>query len=307
MGRYIARRLLQAIPVFLGTTFLIFALVFAIPGDPIRALSGDKPVSPSVYAELQDRYNLDDPFLVQYGKYMAGLAKGDFGQSFRGRDVTDIMAERFPVTIKLALFAFGFEVLIGILAGVLAGLRRGSFMDNLVLITTTLVVSIPVFVLGFTAQIMLGVKLGLFPIAGLTEGWKSYLLPGLVLASLSLAYVARLTRTSLVENLRSDYIRTAVAKGLPRTRVVGRHALRNSLIPVVTYLGIDLGALMAGAIVTEGIFNIPGVGQQVFVSIRAQEGPVVIGITTALVLVFIVANLLVDVLYGVLDPRIRYE
>jgi ABC-type dipeptide/oligopeptide/nickel transport system permease component len=307
MGRYIARRLLQAIPVFLGTTFLIFALVFAIPGDPIRALSGDKPVSPSVYAELQDRYNLDDPFLVQYGKYMAGLAKGDFGQSFRGRDVTDIMAERFPVTIKLALFAFGFEVLIGILAGVLAGLRRGSFMDNLVLITTTLVVSIPVFVLGFTAQIMLGVKLGWFPIAGLTEGWKSYLLPGLVLASLSLAYVARLTRTSLVENLRSDYIRTAVAKGLPRTRVVGRHALRNSLIPVVTYLGIDLGALMAGAIVTEGIFNIPGVGQQVFVSIRAQEGPVVIGITTALVLVFIVANLLVDVLYGVLDPRIRYE
>jgi ABC-type dipeptide/oligopeptide/nickel transport system permease component len=307
MGRYIARRLLQAIPVFLGTTFLIFALVFAIPGDPIRALSGDKPVSPSVYAELQDRYNLNDPFLVQYGKYMAGLAKGDFGQSFRGRDVTDIMAERFPVTIKLALFAFGFEVLIGILAGVLAGLRRGSFMDNLVLITTTLVVSIPVFVLGFTAQIMLGVKLGLFPIAGLTEGWKSYLLPGLVLASLSLAYVARLTRTSLVENLRSDYIRTAVAKGLPRTRVVGRHALRNSLIPVVTYLGIDLGALMAGAIVTEGIFNIPGVGQQVFVSIRAQEGPVVIGITTALVLVFIVANLLVDVLYGVLDPRIRYE
>jgi oligopeptide transport system permease protein len=307
MGRYIARRLLQAIPVFLGTTFLIFALVFAIPGDPIRALSGDKPVSPSVYAEMQDRYNLDDPFLVQYGKYMAGLVQGDFGRDFRGREVSDIMSERFPVTVKLALMAFGIEIVIGILAGVLAGLRRGSFMDNLVLITTTLVVSIPVFVLGFTAQIMLGVKLGWFPIAGLSEGWKSYLLPGIVLAALSLAYVARLTRTSLVENLRSDYIRTAVAKGLPRRRVVGRHALRNSLIPVVTYLGIDLGSLMAGAIVTEGIFNIPGVGQQVFVSIRTQEGPVVIGIVTMLVLVFIISNLLVDVLYGVLDPRIRYE
>ena len=307
MGRYIARRLLQAIPVFLGTTFLIFALVFAIPGDPIRALSGDKPVSPSVYAEMQDRYNLDDPFLVQYGKYMAGLVQGDFGRDFRGREVSDIMSERFPVTVKLALMAFGIEIVIGILAGVLAGLRRGSFMDNLVLITTTLVVSIPVFVLGFTAQIMLGVKLGWFPIAGLSEGWKSYLLPGIVLAALSLAYVARLTRTSLVENLRSDYIRTAVAKGLPRKRVVGRHALRNSLIPVVTYLGIDLGSLMAGAIVTEGIFNIPGVGQQVFVSIRTQEGPVVIGIVTMLVLVFIISNLLVDVLYGVLDPRIRYE
>ena len=307
MGRYIARRVLQAIPVFLGTTFLIFALVFAIPGDPIRALSGDKPVSPSVYAELQDRYNLDDPFLVQYGKYMGGLVKGDFGQSFRGREVTEIMKERFPVTVKLALVAFGFEIVIGIFAGVLAGLRRGSFMDNLVLISTTLVVSIPVFVLGFTAQIMLGVKLGWFPIAGLSEGWKSYLLPAFVLAALSLAYVARLTRTSLVENLRSNYIRTAVAKGLPRKRVVGRHALRNSLIPVVTYLGIDLGALMSGAIVTEGIFNVPGIGQQVFVSIRSQEGPVVIGITTALVLVYISANLLVDVLYGVLDPRIRYE
>jgi ABC-type dipeptide/oligopeptide/nickel transport system permease component len=307
MGRYIARRLLQVIPVFLGTTFLIFALVFAIPGDPIRALSGDKPISPSVYAELQDRYNLNDPFLVQYGKYMANLAQGDFGQSFRGREVTEILKERFPVTIKLALTAFFFEVFIGISAGVLAGLRRGSFMDNLVLISTTIVVSIPVFVLGFTAQIMLGVKLGWFPIAGLNEGWKSYLLPAMVLAALSLAYVARLTRTSLVENLRSDYIRTAVAKGLPRKRVVGRHALRNSLIPVVTYLGIDLGALMGGAIVTEGIFNIPGIGQQVFISIRAQEGAVVVGITTALVLIYIAANLMVDVLYGVLDPRIRYE
>jgi peptide/nickel transport system permease protein/oligopeptide transport system permease protein len=307
MGRYIARRLLQAIPVFLGTTFLIFSLVFAIPGDPIRALSGDKPISPSVYAELQDRYNLDDPFLVQYGKYMGNLVQGDFGQSFRGREVTEIMKERFPVTVRLALFAFMFEILIGIAAGVMAGLRRGSFMDNLVLISTTCVVSIPVFVLGFTAQIMLGVKLGWFPIAGLNQGWKSYLLPAFVLAALSLAYVARLTRTSLVENLRSDYIRTAVAKGLPRKRVVGRHALRNSLIPVVTYLGIDLGALMGGAIVTEGIFNIPVIGQQVFVSIRSQEGPVVVGITTALVLVYITANLLVDVLYGVLDPRIRYE
>ena len=307
MGRYVTRRLLQAIPVFFGTTFLIFALVFALPGDPIRALAGERPMSPSVHAELSDRYNLDDPLLVQYGKYMGNLAQGDFGQSFRGREVSEIMKERFPVTIKLALVAFGFEILIGIAAGVLAGLRRGSYVDNLILVTTTLVVSIPVFVLGFTMQILLGVKLGWFPIAGLRDGWFSYLLPGLVLGALSLAYVARLTRTSLVENLRADYVRTATAKGLARKRVVGRHALRNSLIPVITYLGIDLGALMGGAIVTEGIFNIPGIGQQVFLSIRAQEGPVVVGIVTALVLVFIVANLIVDMLYAVLDPRIRYE
>jgi peptide/nickel transport system permease protein/oligopeptide transport system permease protein len=307
MGRYVARRLLQAVPVFIGTTFIIFALVYALPGDPIRALSGDKPVSPAVYAELQSRYNLDDPLLVQYAKYMGGLVQGDFGQSFRGREVADIMSERFPVTIKLALVAFAFEILVGIAAGVLAGLRKGSFVDNLVLLSTTLVVSIPVFVLGFTAQIVLGVKLHWFPIAGVSQGWYSYLLPGLVLGAISLAYVARLTRTSLVENLRSDYVRTATAKGLSRRRVVGRHALRNSLIPVVTYLGIDLGALMGGAIITEGIFNLPGIGQQVFLSIRAQEGPVVVGIVTALVLVFIVANLVVDLLYAVLDPRIRYE
>jgi peptide/nickel transport system permease protein/oligopeptide transport system permease protein len=307
MGRYVARRLLQAVPVFIGTTFIIFALVYALPGDPIRALSGDKPVSPAVYTELQNRYNLNDPLLVQYAKYMGGLVQGDFGQSFRGREVADIMSERFPVTIKLSLVAFAFEILVGIAAGVLAGLRKGSFVDNLVLLSTTLVVSIPVFVLGFTAQIVLGVKLHWFPIAGVSQGWYSYLLPGLVLGAISLAYVARLTRTSLVENLRSDYVRTATAKGLSRRRVVGRHALRNSLIPVVTYLGIDLGALMGGAIITEGIFNLPGIGQQVFLSIRAQEGPVVVGIVTALVLVFIIANLVVDLLYAVLDPRIRYE
>ena len=307
MGRYLIRRTLQIIPVFVGTTFIIFALVFTIPGDPIRALAGERPLAESTYHELRDRYNLDDPLLVQYGKYMGGLVQGDFGSDFRGREVTDIMAERFPVTVRLTLFAFAFELVLGLLAGVLAGLRRGSFVDNLVLVTTVAVVSIPVFVLGFTAQILFGVKLGWLPIAGLYQGWTSYLLPGMVLGALSLAYVARLTRTSLVENLRADYVRTATAKGMPRSRVVGRHALRNSLIPVVTFLGVDLGALMGGAIVTEGIFNIPGVGQQVFLSIQQQESTVVVGIVTALVLVFILANLLVDVLYAVLDPRIRYD
>jgi oligopeptide transport system permease protein len=307
VGRYALRRLLQAVPVFAGTTFLIFALVFAIPGDPIRALSGDRPVSPGTVAALRAEYHLDDPLLVQYGKYMAGLTHGDFGKNFNGRPVRDIMAERFPVTIKLAVVAFTFELIVGLFAGILAALRRRSFADTLVLVSTTLIVSIPVFVLGFTLQLLLGVKLGWFPVSGVSDGWYSYLLPGFVLAALSLASVARLTRTSLVENLRADYVRTATAKGLSRRRVVGRHALRNSLIPVVTYLGIDLGSLMAGAIVTEGIFNLPGVGQQVFLSVRNQEGPVVVGIVTALVLVFIVANLVVDLLYAVLDPRIRYE
>jgi ABC-type dipeptide/oligopeptide/nickel transport system permease component len=211
------------------------------------------------------------------------------------------------VTVRLALVALAFEAVFGLLAGILAGIRNKSFFDTLVLISTTLIVSIPVFVLGFLAQYVLGLRLGLFPIAGLNNGFQSYLLPGFVLAALSLAYVARLTRTSLVENLRNDYVRTAKAKGLTPMSVVGKHTLRNSLIPVVTFLGVDLGALLSGAIVTEGIFNIPGLGRAVFDAVRSQEGAVVVGIVTLFVLVYIVFNLLVDVLYAALDPRIRYE
>ncbi|MGH8898342.1 MAG: ABC transporter permease [Egibacteraceae bacterium] len=307
MGRYTIRRLLQVIPVFFGATFLIFAMVYWIPGDPIRALTGDRPPSESVRQELRERYHLDDPLPVQYGKYIAGVFKGDFGETFRGRQVSTIMKESFPVTIRLALTAFAFEIVLGLLAGVIAGLRRGSFMDNLVLVATTAVVSIPIFVLGYTAQILLGLEFGWFPISGVRDGWVSYVLPGMVLGATSLAYIARLTRTSLVENLRADYVRTATAKGLPRQRVVGRHALRNSLIPVVTFLGVDLGNLMGGAIVTEGIFNIPGVGGAVFRAVRAQENPVVVGVVTVLVLAFVLSNLIVDLLYAALDPRIRYE
>ena len=307
MARYIARRLLLAIPVLFGASFLIFAMVFALPGDPIRALGGDRPLSPAVQAELRKEYNLDDPLPVQYGKYVAALARGDFGKDFSGREVSEIISDRFPVTLKLATVALLFEMVFGLLAGILAGIRRKSFFDSLVLVSTTLVVSIPVFVLGFLAQYVFGLRLALFPIAGLTEGFRSYLLPGFVLAALSLAYVARLTRTSLVENLRNDYVRTARAKGLTPTSVVGKHTLRNSLIPVITYLGADFGLLLSGAIVTEGIFNIPGLGRAVFDAVTAQEGSVVVGIVTLFVFIYIFFNLVVDVLYAALDPRIRYE
>ncbi len=307
MARYIARRLLLAIPVLFGASALIFAMVFALPGDPIRALSGDRPVAPAVQQQLRDDYNLDDPLLVQYGKYIGSLAQGDFGTDFRGRPVSEIIQQRLPITAKLALVALAFEAVFGLLAGILAGIRSKSFFDNLVLVTTTAVVSVPVFVLGFLAQYFLGLRLGLFPIAGLNDGFRSYLLPGFVLAALSLAYVARLTRTALVENLRNDYVRTAKAKGLTPMSVVGKHTLRNSMIPVVTFLGVDLGALLSGAIVTEGVFNIPGLGRAVFDAVGSQEGSVVVGIVTLFVFVYIFFNLVVDVLYAALDPRIRYE
>jgi oligopeptide transport system permease protein len=307
MGRYVARRLLLTIPVLLGASFLIFAMVYALPGDPIRALAGDRPLSPAVAAQLRADFNLNDPLLVQYVKYLGNLVQFDLGTDFRGREVTDTISQRLPVTAKLTLVAILFETVIGLTAGVLAGIRRNGFFDNLVLVSTTLIISIPILVLGFISQYVFGLKFGWFPIAGINEGWYSYLLPGLVLASASLAYVARLTRTSIAENMKADYVRTAKAKGLPNRTVIMRHTLRNSLIPVVTFIGADIGGLLGGAIVTEAVFNIPGLGRAVFDAIGGQEGAVVVGIVTLMVFFFVFFNLVVDVLYAVLDPRIRYD
>jgi oligopeptide transport system permease protein len=307
MGRYVARRLLLTIPVLLGASFLIFAMVYALPGDPIRALAGDRPLSPAVAAQLRADFHLNDPLAVQYAKYLGDLVQGDLGTDFRGRPVTETIEQRLPVTAKLTLVAVLFETIIGLLAGVLAGIRRNGIFDNIVLISTTLIISIPILVLGFMSQYVLALKWGIFPIAGINEGWYSYLLPGLVLASSSLAYVARLTRTSIAENMKADYVRTAKAKGLPNRTVIMRHTLRNSLIPVVTFIGADIGALLGGAIVTEAVFNIPGIGRAVFDAVRGQEGAVVVGIVTLMVFFFVFFNLIVDVLYAVLDPRIRYD
>jgi len=306
--RYVVRRLLQMVPVLIGTTLLIYLAVFALPGDPIRALGGDKPMPPAVYASLRHHYHLDEPLIVQYGHYLWGLVHGDFGETLNGQSVGDVMKTDWAVTARLAVTAWIFELVVGISLGVWAGRRKGGVVDTLVLSGTTLVIAVPTFVLGYCAQLIFGLKLGWFPTAGTDDGWPySYLLPGIVLGSASLAYIARLTRTSLVENFRADYVRTAVAKGLSRRRVLVRHTLRNSLIPVITYLGVDLGHLMAGAIVIEGIFNLPGIGGQVFTAIQIKDGPTVVGIATLLVLVYLFANLVVDLLYGVLDPRIRYE
>jgi oligopeptide transport system permease protein len=307
VGRYLIRRIIHLIPVFFGATLLIFALVFVMPGDPIRALAGERQMPAGVLQALTVRYHLDEPLWKQYWIYITGVFQGDFGIDFRQRPVWDLMAQRIPITARLALLAFLFEMVIGIIAGVVAGVRKQKFFDSLVLVSTLVVISIPIFVLGFLAQIVVGLKLGWLPVAGIQDGWVSYILPALVLGSVSLAYVARLTRTSVVENLRADYVRTARAKGLSSRRVISIHALRNSLIPVVTFLAVDLGALMGGAIITETIFNIPGLGRAVFEGVQAQEGTVVVGITTFLVVVYMISSLLVDILYSVLDPRIRYE
>lgn len=307
MGRYVLRRLLQMIPVFLGATLLIFLMVYALPGDPIEGLFGERAADPAVVARLREEYNLDEPLWKQYLLYLQGIVTLDFGQTFSGQDVLDVMRRAFPVTIKLTLVAFVIEMVLGITVGLVAGLRRGGLFDASTLASTLVVISIPIFVVGFVLQFVIGVKLGWTkPTVGAGAPLRDLLLPGFVLGSLSVAYVLRLTRTSVAENLRADYVRTATAKGLPRRRVVTVHLLRNSLIPVVTFLGADLGTLMAGAIVTEGIFNVPGVGFTVFRAVQLRESVTVVSIVTVLVLVYLLANLVVDLLYAVLDPRIRY-
>ena len=307
MLRYVGRRLLQMIPVFFGATLLIYALVFLMPGDPVQALGGDRGLSAAAEARVRAEYNLDKPFIVQYLLYLKGVFSLDFGTTFSGRPVTEVMAHAFPVTIKLAVMELVFETIFGVAFGVIAGIRRGGIFDSTVLVMSLFVIAVPSFVIGFVLQFVVGVKWKLLPVTvGANDSFQALLMPAIVLGALSFAYVLRLTRQSVSENLTADYVRTARAKGLSNVAVMGRHVLRNSLIPVVTYIGTDLGALMAGAIVTEGIFGISGVGGTMYQAILKGEPTTVVSFTMVLIIVYIFANLLVDLIYALLDPRIRY-
>ena len=308
MLRYIGRRLLQTIPVFFGATFLIFAMVYLMPGDPVAALGGDRGLSEAAAAQIRAQYNLDKPFWMQYLLYLKGVFTLDFGTAFNGQKVTSILATAFPTTAKLALYALAIETILGIGLGVIAGMRRGKWFDSTILVVSLLLISVPTFVLGFVLQYVLGVQLAILPTtASASVDLRSLTMPAMVLGGVSLAYVIRLTRQSVSENVSADYVRTARAKGLSGGVVMSRHILRNSLIPVATFIGGDLGALMGGAIITEGIFNIHGVGGTLWSAIIKGEPQTVVSVTTVLVLVYIIANLIVDLLYAVLDPRIRYE
>lgn len=308
MLHYIGRRVLQMVPVFFGATFLIFALVFLMPGDPVEALGGDRGLSDIARQRIQEEYNLDKPFLVQYLLYLKGIFTLDFGTTFSGQSVSSLMANAFPVTIKLTVMAVVFETIFGVLFGFIAGIRRGGIFDSTVLVLSLLVIAIPSFVIGFVMQFFVGVKWGLLPVTvGRNETFLELLMPAIVLGAVSLAYVIRLTRQSVSENLRADYVRTARAKGMSGGSVMTRHVLRNSMIPVITFIGADLGILMGGAIITEGIFGINGIGGTLYQAIIRGEPATVVSITTVLVIVYIIANLLVDLMYAVLDPRIRYD
>ena len=304
----LAKTLLRYLITIIIASIIIFLLIRVIPGDPAAVALG-VTATPEATAQLQSQLGTDKPLVVQYLLYLAKLVQGDLGTNFYNNTVVSELAVRYPTTLKLALIALAFEAVVGIAAGVLAGIRKGRFIDNLVTVSTLVVISVPVFVIGGVAQFTV-LKTGLnsvFPVTATQGTWQQLLMPGMVLGSLSVAYVARLTRTNLVENLRADYVRTAKAKGLSNSRTISVHALRNSLIPVITFMGYDFGALMGGAIVTERIFNINGIGGFIFRSINQRDGVSVVGAVTCLVLVYLLMNLIVDVLYSVLDPRISHD
>ncbi|HEX6367009.1 MAG TPA: ABC transporter permease [Agromyces sp.] len=307
MAGYIVRRLLQVIPVLLGTTFLIYFMVFAMPGDPVVGLFGDKTPPPQVLEALRERYHLDQPFIVQYLIFLGNILRGDLGVSFSGQPVVEILAQTFPVTLRLAALSVFFLMVAGVSVGLVSGLRKGGIFDASALVVSLILISVPIFVVGFVAQLIFGIQLGWFrTTVGTGAPTQDLILPALVLATGSFAQIVRLTRASVIETEGQDFVRTAASKGLSRRRIVPVHILRNSLIPVVTYLAVDFGVLMVGAVITEGIFNVPGVGRTVYQAIIRGENPTVVAFVTVMVLIYLVVNLLIDLLYAVLDPRIRY-
>ena len=310
MGRFVARRLAQAVLVVVAATFLVFLATFAL-GDPF-ASSGEKAVPPAIQAANRVKFGLDQPLVVQFGHYLGNIVTLDFGVDFdQGRPVSQMLAETIPNTIRLALVAIVIDLLLGVSAGIVAAIRRYSVWDTLVTVLSTVGIGLPVFVIGiFLVANVSGI--GPFPAVPRSftvqvPWYEEVLLPGLTLAAIDAAFIARLMRGSMLEVLRADYVRTARAKGLSERTVIGRHVLRNSLIPVVTYTGVSLGVLFGGAIITETIFQYNGVGYLLSRAIVNNNAPVLIAVVVFSVVAYVVLSLAVDILYAVLDPRIRLQ
>jgi len=318
MIKYIVRRILQMIPVFIGVTIILFILRTpgVVGGDPVRMITGERAISETLYNQIVERYGLDEPFYVQYATYLNDLVHGDLGQSYqKSRPVTEILWDKFPNTLRLAIAAIIIEMFFGILAGIISAVKRYSFWDVLVTLSTSVLVSLPVFWLGMLLQLLFGLKfkewgLPFLPISGMSSQRHPdivhLILPSITLASVSTAYAARIMRSQLLEVMNRDYMRTAAAKGLSRGGVIWRHGMKNAMIPVVTYFGLDLGAMMGGTVLTETVFNWPGVGFEIFHAIGQRDWPVVMGATIIIVFIVMILNLLVDISYAFLDPRIRY-
>lgn len=330
MVQYILRRFAQFVPVFFGVTLLLFFITTLLPGDPVALRAGEKKLPPAVYAALRHSYGLDKPWYAQYGDYLGSLSPvhysskaglqftgPDLGDSISsGRPVVDIFKETYPYTVRLALTAIIIEILVGIGVGIVAAVRQYSIWDTLATLGTSILVALPVFWLGLMLQYFFGIILkqwtgGAFylPISGASgpvfADWVHLILPSVTLASVSTAYAARIMRSQLLEVSGQDYVRTAFAKGLAGSAVLWRHEMKNALIPVVTFIGLDLGVMLSGAILTETVFNWPGVGLTIYQAIGRRDYPVVFGGVTLVLFVVLLVNLLVDISYAFLDPRIR--
>lgn len=327
------RRLLEMVPVFFGVLLVVFAISHLTPGDPVLIALGEH-ATPEAIENLRAELALDDPLPAQFAKYLSRAVRGDLGRSIQNNErVTVELATRFPATIELSAAAMLVATTVGVLTGVIAAMRRNSWFDGTSMVVALFGFSMPIFWLGIMLILLFASYLGWFPISGrldytveiarvtnlyvvdavLSRNWEALgnalwhlVLPAVTLSTVPLAIIARMTRSSLLEVLRQDYVRTARAKGLAERQVVSRHALRNASIPVITVIGLNVGGLLGGAILTETIFAWPGVGRLVVDAIFARDYPVVQGAVLVIALVFVVVNLLVDLSYAYLDPRIRY-
>lgn len=335
MFQFVFKRIAMVIPTFIGITFLTFALIHLIPGDPIEIRMGERGLTPEVHQQMMEQLGLDKPLYQQYLTYVSDVVHGDFGNSFKNNEpVMNEFLSLFPATIELATFAILFAILIGIPVGILAAVKRGSFFDHSVMAISLTGYSMPIFWWGLLLMLVMSVQLDLTPVSGrigaeywidnvtgfmLIDSWLSgeegafksalshLVLPSIVLGTIPLAIISRMTRSSMLEVLGEDYIRTARAKGLAPMRVIIIHALRNALIPVVTVIGLIIGQLLSGAILTETIFAWPGIGKWVIEAIRARDYPVVQGAVLIIATIIILVNLFVDLMYGIVNPRIRHK
>ncbi|UCH26734.1 MAG: ABC transporter permease [Trueperaceae bacterium] len=303
---YVARRLLEVVPVLLAVTFIVFFSVRLVPGDPARAIAGLEADDETVEA-VRRELGLDRPVLSQYGTFLVRAVRGDLGKSYYyGTSVTQEVFRRFPATLFLAASGIALSILIGMGIGVFSAVNRGTFFDRGTLVFAIIGVSMPSFWLGLMFIILFAVKLNWLPAGGYGT-WRHLLLPALTLGLFGAGTIARLTRSSMLEVLQQDYVRTARAKGLPWTRVVLRHALRSALIPIITVLGLQFGAFLSRAVVTETVFGWPGIARLVVVSVLDRDFPLIQGTVLWLAVLFLVLNLLVDLIYSSIDPRIRYD
>ena len=296
--------------VLFGASIILFVCLFVVPGDPIATSQGEgRQLDPATRAALERRYNLDKPLPQQYVGYLGRLSQGDLGESYvYRRSVNTILKEKLGNTAKLAMVAILLEICLGIMAGIIAAVFRYSFLDVLVTLSTTLAIGVPTLVIGLALQNVFAINLGWLPLQGQSQGvGRSIILPALTLAAVETALVSRLMRGTMSEVMRADFIRTAYAKGLSKRVVIMKHALRNSVIPVLTFLGISFGGLLGGALITETVFNWNGIGLALVGAIQSQDNPIVLGVVTYGVAVFVLVNLVVDVAYAFLDPRIRLE